>query len=391
MKSLAFATLAAVTLGLTAQAQAQDIPSVVIAFGDSITRGDSRFDGQNRGGYPGRLQAKLRSNDPDALVINSGNNGEVTAQGVSRISNAIAMAPNADALALMEGTNDINLVIDGVISLQSVVTNLQTMSNRAAAAGLQVFNATVIPRPPYARQDVNNNLTFGLVRAIRDLAFRRKNSLVDPNDEFIFTPNVFNTLYSRSPGDIVGHPNAAGFEVLANLFFDEISGLDTRGPVPGALEPGYLVPGIGPATDIELTIYDFGAGIDRDNTSLTINGIAVETTQSGNDRRRILSHDTTAASLGCHAKVGIRSADLADPPNVTDRVYKEYTVNGGNILRGDLNKSCRVDGVDLIIVALAFGAREGESRYTRAADLDNNGVVNGADFAVLANNFGRSS
>jgi len=390
MRCPAKVLLAIVWLGLSAQVQAQDI-SVVIAFGDSITRGDSRFDGQNRGGYPGRLQSKMRADNPDARVLNYGRDGETTAGGVSRISAVLSAEPNADALALMEGTNDIDAIIEGEISLSSVVANLGAIGNRGAAAGLEVFNATIIPRPPSARRDFRNELTFGLVREIRDLAYRQVHPLVDPYDELIFTPGVFGTLYNQASDDLVGHPNAAGFAVLADLFFDVISGVDSRGPVPGDLVPGYRVSTIGPANDIELTIYDLGAGIDRDNTSLTINGVAVETTQTGNSRRRKLSHDTTAASLGCHAKVGIRSSDLNDPPNVTDRVFKEFRVNGGMIVRGDLDKSCRVDGIDLLILALAFGSRTGEARYSLTADINNDGVVNGMDFALMADNFGRSS
>lgn len=389
MRACRAAGLALLLITGTSGAYGQAEESEFIAFGDSITSGDIRFDEENRGGYPGRLQGMLRRDNPDAIVHNLGKDSESTAQGVSRILSALGAFPTADALLLMEGTNDINQVIDGSISFESIETNLATMGNRANSAGLVVYYATIIPRPPHANLDKSNTLTFALVRGIRDLAFRQRRDLVDPFDKLFFIPGAFGTLYAT--GDTVGHPNAAGFGVLAELFFDVVSGLDTQGPVPGELEPGYNVSSIGPAIDIELTIYDLGDGIDLDNTTLTINGEAVETTHAGGTRRRILNHDTTAQSLGCFARVGIRVSDLADPPNVSDHVYKEYAVNGGTILRGDINKSCRVDGTDLLIVALALGSRNGEARYSKAADLNDDGKVDGLDVAELASRFGRSS
>lgn len=389
--ALARTAVAVTVLLAVAPATAQSVPSNIIAFGDSITRGDSRFDERNRGGYPARLQGKLRQDNPDAVVHNYGRDGEVTAEGVSRIGSVLAQEPNADALALMEGTNDVNLVIQGAISFQSIETNLATMASRAVNAGLEVFYATVIPRPSSATVDRNDILTFALSRAIRDLASRQQRNLVDPYDAFSFYPGADPRLYTTGGTDAVGHPNSDGFDVLADIFFDVVRGVDTQGPVPGDMEPGYQVDSIGPATDIELTIYDLGAGIDPDNTTLTINGVAVETEQSGNARKRVLFHDTKAATLGCYAKVGIRSADRADPPNVSDHFYNEFRVNGGNILKGDLDRSCRVDGIDLVIVALAFGSQSGEARYNPRADINSDGVVDGRDFAELASNFGRSS
>lgn len=391
MRVLVSAATVLLVFGLGAAAEAQSAYRTIIAFGDSITRGDRRFDEQNRGGYPGRLQARLQRDDPAAEVLNYGLDSETTAQGLSRLASVLDQVQRADAILLMEGTNDVNLVLEGQISFESILANLAAMANRSENAGLTVFHSTIIPRPPTARRDKDNVLTFTLVREIRDLAFRQQLELADPYDEFFFSPGAFERLYARNSEDRVGHPNAAGFDALADLYYDLVTGRDTRGPVPGELEPGYNVGSIGPARDIELTIYDLSAGIDADNTSLTINGVAVATEQSGNNRRRTLTHDTTAATLGCYARVGIRAADLADPPNVTDRVYKEYEVRDGQILRGDIDKSCRVDGADLLAVALAFGSRTGEARYSRTVDINNDGVVDGVDLASIASNFGRSS
>ena len=90
-------------------------------------------------------------------------------------------------------------------------------------------------------------------------------------------------------------------------------------------------------------------------------------------------------------RVGLRSSDLANPANSTETVVTEFSVAGTDILRGDIDKSGRVDGVDLVELARHFGATRGELRYSSEADLNGNGVVDGSDLAVLAANFGQSS
>ena len=56
----------------------------------------------------------------------------------------------------------------------------------------------------------------------------------------------------------------------------------------------------------------------------------------------------------------------------------------------DLDGSGRVDGGDLSILALAWGAADGEPRYDPRADINGSGVVDGDDLALLASVFGQS-
>ena len=58
--------------------------------------------------------------------------------------------------------------------------------------------------------------------------------------------------------------------------------------------------------------------------------------------------------------------------------------------RVDLDRSGRVDGHDLALLALAFGRREGEAGYAVASDIDVSGQVDGTDLALLAARFGGS-
>jgi len=367
---------------------AQD-DSVFIAFGDSITLAEPRFDEQRRMGYVGRLQSKLRGTDPDATVHNFGRNSETTAEGLSRLS--FVLQTPSDAIIIMEGTNDITDVADGLISFESVGSNLAAMGSRAGSAGRHVYYATVIPRPPWARRDKTNLLTFALAREIRGIAFRQQRELVDPFDVLRHIPGAYDALYHTGT-DSVGHPNAAGFSVMADAFFDSVRGVDSQGPVPAEFLP---VPGssptIKPANDIEILLYDFGEGLDTSNATITINGIPVATDSSGNSNQLTLTHDTTKASLGCYARIGVQASDLADPPNVSDHAYWEFRVEGGQLLNSDLDKSCRVDGADMLFVAYGFGSQDGQSRYTKFADLNQDGKIDGMDLAMIAADFGRTS
>ena len=55
---------------------------------------------------------------------------------------------------------------------------------------------------------------------------------------------------------------------------------------------------------------------------------------------------------------------------------------------GDVNSSGRVDGRDLTLLALAFGASRNGPRFRATADFNGDGVVDGDDLAVVGRNFG---
>ena len=59
-------------------------------------------------------------------------------------------------------------------------------------------------------------------------------------------------------------------------------------------------------------------------------------------------------------------------------------------LTGDVDGSGRVDGLDNSRMAWAFGSGMGGGRWFAPADLNEDGVVDGQDLALLASNFGNS-
>ena len=58
--------------------------------------------------------------------------------------------------------------------------------------------------------------------------------------------------------------------------------------------------------------------------------------------------------------------------------------------RVDVDRSGRVDGFDLAVLARAFGRGRAEAGYSTVADVDANGIVDGSDLALLAARFGDS-
>jgi lysophospholipase L1-like esterase len=373
-------------LGLTpALATAQTTTKKYLAFGDSITAGVGDDATRPKPGYPPRLESLLQTVGVTTSVLPFGVGGEKTPEGIARIDSVLAQGVAGDVLLLMEGTNDISKDI----SLETTIFNLDEMSHRAELLGLGAIQATVIPREPDAKVDPDNVLTDQLNGRVRNLAGVRGRRLADPNSVFSGTPNLFGGFYNKDPDDHVGHPNAAGYDILARVWFNVIQGIDTVAPVPGVLTPLRGARNVKPDVSIEVDVWDFGAGIDLANTFLLVNNQVVQVVPTGTTKQAHLSYKPPSPFSGTIA-VGLRSRDLATPPNAIDREISRFTVQGANFIQGDVNEDGRVDGMDLVRFALHFGTQRGDARWDIAADFNNDGRVDGVDLAVLASNFGRS-
>jgi lysophospholipase L1-like esterase len=354
-----------------------------IAFGDSITEGFG--DTKNQGGYPARLQALLASRGQSALVINAGLSGETTAGGLTRLNRVLASAATGDTLLLMEGTNDVN----AKISPETIAFNLDKMAQRAGSVGVLTVHATVIPREPAANTDGENEITAVLAGFIREFAFVNQRKLADPFEVFLHeTPNVFDQDYLG--GDDKLHPNAKGYDRLARVFADVLTGVDAVPPVTGDVEPPDGALNVPATTPIQIVLYDFGTGIDLASTKLAINGVEVDTPITGSDRALQINYQPPAPLAGV-VTVSLRSKDKANPANVLDRPITKFQIVGTTFSPADLNRDGRVDGQDLVILALAFGARRFNTNFNLAADFNGDGSIDGQDLAVLAASFGKST
>jgi lysophospholipase L1-like esterase len=377
--------LAAALPGLAA---AQTTPRKYLAFGDSITAGVGDDPARAQPGYPPRLENLLQTAGVSATVLNFGVGGEKTPDGLSRINSVLAQGSQGDVLLLMEGTNDVTHPQN--ISPETTIFDLDEMARRAEALNLTVFHATLIPRPPWAKVDADNTFTDQLNGRIRNLAGVRGRHLADPNQVFHGTANLFAGFYSTDPTDFVGHPNTAGYDILAHVWFDVIQGLDTVPPVPGIVTPLPGASNVSPTPEIDVDVWDFGDGIDLDNTFLLINGQQVPASLTGTTRQVRLSYQTLTPLTGT-VHVGLRSRDLAVPANAIDRDVALFTIRGTNQIQGDLNGDGRVDGTDLVLFGLHFGAQRGDPRYDPNADFNADGSIDGLDLAILASSFGQTA
>lgn len=368
---------------LAGRAQAQ---TGYIGFGDSITAGVGDDDLRTEKGYTPRLEALLQGAGINAVVENHGVGGEDTVEGLARLPRVLnESALSGDVLILMEGTNDINRGIP----VETTRFNLNQMAERAENRGMTVIHATTIPRLPDAKFDPGNVTNTWLNQNIRDMAGRRGRKLADPFEVFSTTPDLYTRYYYQGSEDRVGHPNAAGYDLLAQIFFDVIRNVDKVPPVTGLVSPAHGAREVSAGTAVTVDVWDFGAGIDVAATTLEVNGVATGAAPVGDPKKVTFTWQPPSPLAGI-VSVGLNARDLANPPNAVDREVFSFTIAGTQILTGDMDQDGRVDGADLLRFARRFGSRLGETLYSPSADFNNDGIVDGQDLAVLANNFGRS-
>lgn len=190
-------------------------PNVYLAFGDSITGGEGSSDGD---GYASRLQRKLQAHLGQAEVVKDGLTATRSNRGADRLPSSLRVRP---AYTLIHyGTNDWNMgeckshipcyTID---SLRSMVREVR------GRQGLPIL-ATLIPgNPIVAAQQPERNMWVAVIDArIRDMAREENVVVADMEAAFLHAPNF---EYGVHYTDHV-HPNDAGYEVMAQAFFEAI-------------------------------------------------------------------------------------------------------------------------------------------------------------------------
>ena len=104
---------------------------------------------------------------------------------------------------------------------------------------------------------------------------------------FDYYPNAWPNLYDTvRTDDSVGHPNGAGYDVLAESFADVLFGRDSLPPVIGDVTPADGATGAPRSTTVSVQLFDHGEGIDFASTRMLINGAAVTAERSGSRRGR---------------------------------------------------------------------------------------------------------
>lgn len=108
---------------VTGAANAEQI--TIAALGDSLTQGYGLPPNQ---GFVPQLDAWLKSQGADVILINAGVSGDTTAGGLSRID--WTLTPDVDALIVALGGNDLLRGLDPGVSRENLVGILEVASSR---------------------------------------------------------------------------------------------------------------------------------------------------------------------------------------------------------------------------------------------------------------------
>ena len=188
-----------------------------VAFGDSITEGVLASAQPAPNPYPIVLQRQLaaRYATQEFTVLNEGRGGEQTGGsqgGASRLP-GVLVSDNPQVLLLMEGVND--LVSGDPSTISGVVANLRTMIQQARSRGATVFLGTLLPEIPGGSRTGALPLIVPANDQIRALAANEGVALVDLYQAFVGMERVL-------IGEDGLHPNDAGYQKIAQTFFDVI-------------------------------------------------------------------------------------------------------------------------------------------------------------------------
>ncbi|MEW6684377.1 MAG: S8 family serine peptidase [Nitrospirota bacterium] len=110
--------------------------------------------------------------------------------------------------------------------------------------------------------------------------------------------------------------------------------------------------------------------------SVSRNGAVLATGVTGS------SYDDSSASTSASYTYTVSAVKNGIASDVADAML-------ANISRGETLTTDRVDGFDLVVLQAAMGSAPGMANWNPAADLNGDGLVNSADFAILSTHFGQ--
>ena len=199
------AALAAALL-VWVQAAAAD-PIRLLVLGDSLTAG---YGLTAEEAFPVRLEAALRAEGIDAVVLNGGVSGDTTAGGRARLG--WALSDNPDAAIIELGAND---ALRG-INPAAVYKNLDAILSRMTEAGIEVMLAGMYAPPNLGRD-------YG------DAFYAVYTRLADEH-EVDFYPFFLDGVAARpslNQRDFI-HPNAKGVNVIVKRILPDVVALIER-------------------------------------------------------------------------------------------------------------------------------------------------------------------
>ncbi|MBI4836142.1 MAG: S-layer homology domain-containing protein [Candidatus Abawacabacteria bacterium] len=206
------------------------LPSGALTFyalGDSLTEGDR--DEHEMGGYPLRLQNRIETLRPGSRVISIGRSGNDSGNLVEgQLSTAVSARP--DAALVLIGSNDmwVDCWNDNDTSAGTIANyndNMETIMSRLHSAGIKIFvglvddqarrtGAAAVCESATGRQRMTR-VANGFNDIIRTKARTYNATIVD-----FYNSTIFYSAATLS--DDGNHPNAAGYDAMANLWWNSI-------------------------------------------------------------------------------------------------------------------------------------------------------------------------
>ena len=191
----------------------------IVSFGDSTTAARA-IDDAPLYGYTDQFRDNLGEAGVDMAVFNQGISGNTTANAVARLD-ADVRSQNPDTVIVQFGIND---EVQGM-SLQDYATNLETIIDTLTGDGVEVILMT--PNPTNAASSLDQ-----YAQAVRDVATVKSIELVD-------VYSLYNDWIAEDPGtrsltDLLldnYHPNEVGHAITA----DALTALFAQATLPGDL------------------------------------------------------------------------------------------------------------------------------------------------------------
>jgi lysophospholipase L1-like esterase len=223
------------TFNVTVQSPPKLAATRFVAFGDSITEGKIA-DGTllPSGGYWGDLSSLLAARylTQTITIAPRGCGGETAGPfppgvdpppcstaggGVARLARVL-VSDNPQVVLLLEGVNDLSLGGDPS-AIAPMIGALRSMIDESRIRGARVFLATLTPTRATGTPSPRGRAAMPLIPAandaIRQLAASQGEVLVDLYQGFNGNPDP----YIDTDGL---HPNAVGYQKIADIFFDAI-------------------------------------------------------------------------------------------------------------------------------------------------------------------------
>ncbi len=186
-------------------------------FGDSITAGTVNSEGRTVVGYQPDLESLLDANIGPSEVLNYGKSGETTVDGLARLE-AILSNNDFQYFLILEGTNDFLFGI----SYHTTVYNLGLMADKCREDGAIPILSNLTPdtRSDGSKKKIPTTYNPAIQALSEDKGFRladQYSALIDDWD---------------SMSDDGVHPNEAGYQIMAQTWYDTILALEPDRPPP---------------------------------------------------------------------------------------------------------------------------------------------------------------